>query len=387
MKCFPIALLLVLVLFMAAVPVFAADMPLYPETPPGETPEAALARIVSSKLVVNAHEHAENMDDVPRMLAFKDTFGIKNTVLLGSSHFTITLNPSVGFTRYDLYNENMLAIHLAHPDRFEAWPTINPVDPQMVTKLEDLVKRGATGLKLYTGHGYINSAEQNYLFHPVAMDDARMFPLYEYLERANLPAIWHVNPGPTKPGFAQEFIEVLNLFPDMRIICPHFLLSSIKDSRMREFLDTFPNVYSDVSFGHDDFLIAGLRRISKDTPKFLKIFQDYPSRFMFGTDLVITNHPAKTPEWAGERVQAYYDMLTKKTYTAPFIIDRATGQPEVLNGLEITSPLLDNILYYNYERFMKLDPEGTKITRDLKWSNFGVERVERAPGQAFPPPK
>lgn len=376
-----------IVLVMVVTPAFAVDLPLYPETPPGESPDEALKRIIDNRLIVNAHEHAENIEDVPRMLAFMDEYGIKETVLLGSSHFTITLNPRVGFTLYDQYNENMLEIHLAHPERFEAWPTISPLDPQMVTKLADLVERGASGLKLYTGHGYINKIEDNYLFHPIAMDDARMFPLYEYIESKNLPVIWHVNPGPTKPGFAQEFVEVLKLFPDMRIICPHFMLSSIKDSRLREFLDTFPNLYSDISFGHDDFLTAGLRRISRDPEKFREIFREYPDRFMFGTDLVITNHAGKTAEWAGARVKAYLDMLTKKTYTVPFMIDRSTGEPEVLNGLELTSPLLDNILYHNFNRFMAMDPEDTKIQRQLRWANFGIERVDRVPGQAFPPPE
>lgn len=394
MKCFPMFTTeswRVLAVLMAAAslipaPAVAADLPLFPDTPSGETPMEALARIQSQKLIVNAHEHAENMEDVPRLLEASDQHGIGITVLLGSSHFTITLNPRVGFTRYDEYNENMLEIALAHPDRFQAWPTINPLDPLMVDKLAGLVKRGAKGLKLYTGHGYINPADSSYLFHPIAMDDARMFPLYEYMVRENVPTIWHVNPGPTKPGYAQEFIEVLKLFPDMRVICPHFMLSSIRDSRLREFLDTFPNLYTDVSFGHDDFLIAGLRRISKDPAKFRKLMEDYSDRFMWGTDLVVTNHPSKTAAWCGERIQAYLDMMTRPTYTTPFILDKQTGQPEVLRGLEITSPLLDNILYHNFHRFMASKPEGTRITREIVRANFGITFVDRVPGQAFPPP-
>ncbi|MFP4500097.1 MAG: amidohydrolase family protein [Candidatus Hydrogenedentota bacterium] len=369
-------------LLLAALAVPAEELPLYPDVPGNETPLEALERIQEAQLIVNAHEHAENIDDVERLQPANEAHGIGMTVLLGSSHFTITLNPRVGFTRYDEYNDNMLEIAQEYPDHFQAWPTISPTDPMMVTKLDAYMQQGASGLKLYTGHGYVSPVDNTYLFHPIAMDDARMFPLYEYLEKNNVPTIWHVNPY--KIGFAQEFIEVLRLFPDMRVICPHFMLSSIKDSRLREYLDTFPNLYSDVSFGHDDFLIAGLKRISGSPDKFRDIFNTYPDRFMFGTDLVVTNHPVKTTEWLGERMQAYLDMLTKETYTVSFI-KGDDGEPAVLNGLEITSPLLDNILYHNFNRFMASDPEGTEITREINWSRIDRPKMDRDPGQAYPP--
>ena len=54
-----------------------------------------------------------------------DAVGIQKTILLGSSRFTITLNPSHGFTDYDANNNESLAIATAFPERFEAWPTID----------------------------------------------------------------------------------------------------------------------------------------------------------------------------------------------------------------------------------------------------------------------
>lgn len=353
----------------------------FPALPPNETPQQALSRIQAQRLIFNVHEHAENMEDVPRLLGMMDANGIAKTVLLGSSHFTITLNPGVGFTRYDEYNENMLQIALAHPDRFEAWPTINPLDPDMVRKLDGLISRGAVGLKLYSGHGYVIPQSRKYIFHPIAMDDPSMYPLYEYCSAHNVPVCWHVNPGPTTPGFAQEFVEILRRYPDMKVICPHFMLSSIKDSRLRELLDTFPNLYTDVSFGHDDFLTAGLKRISKSPDKFRQLLRDYPNRFFFGTDLVVTNHPSKTTEWCNVRVQAYLDMLTQETYTTPLIPNTT------LNGLALTSPALDDILYRNFARFMALKPSGTQITREIDWERMGITVMKREAGKTFPPPE
>ena len=61
--------------------------------------------------------------------------------------------------------------------------------------------------------------------------------------------------NPVKSGFCEEFVAVLMQFPDMVVNCPHFILSSIKDSRLREFLDTFPNLYKVLLRGYEAALI------------------------------------------------------------------------------------------------------------------------------------
>ena len=349
------------------------------EIPKAETPAEALKRIIASGRVVNVHEHIQDIRQAPTVLEAADKFGMGRTILMGSSWFTITLNERVGFTRYDWNNEELMKIAQEWPDRFLAYPTIAPDDPLKLEKIKDLVARGAKGVKLYLGHGF-TKRDNEYMFHVMAMDDPEMFPFYEFCEQNYVPLCFHVQPF--APGFAQEFIEVATRFPDLKINVPHFILSSIRQSRLREYLDTFPNVYSDISFGHDDFLIPGLKRISQNRNRFRQLFNDYPDRFMFGTDLVVTEHHSKTAEWFGHRAEAYYNMLTAKEYTVPFI------PGETLRGLELTGPLLDNILYANYERFENMRPKGTKITRKINWDAMGVPKLEREPGQTFPaPPK
>ncbi len=356
-----------------------AAAPAVPLAPPyDETPEQALARIIALKRTVNTHEHIQGPTVVKDLLTMMDKNGMKTACLMGSSRFTLTLNESVGFTDYDENNEALLKIALEMPDRFEAWPTLDPLDPEKTEKIRSLHERGATGVKLYIGHGFVRRDNGNYMFHTMAIDDPSMFPFYEYCEKNFVPLCLHVNPY--LKGFAQELFHVLESFPDMKVNCPHFVLSSIKESRLMEILDTFPNVYSDISFGHDDFLTDGLKRMSKDPAKFKALFNRYPNRFFFGTDLVLTDYENKTPEWMQTRVDAYYNVLTKATYTTPLI------PGETLTGLEFRGPLLDNILYKNYEDFRDLKPKGTKITRKIDWKNMGVSPiVDRAPGQAFPP--
>ncbi len=319
---------------------------------------------------INIHEHIQSEAEVPKLLAVMDALGIERTVLVGSSWFTITLNEDVGFTRYDENNEALLRIVERYPGRFEAWPTVNPEDPDMLAKFQSLVDRGATGLKLYLGHGFKSKKTGKYFFHTRPLDDPKMLPLYAYCEKHFVPVCFHVNPGPKTPGFAEEFIAVLTQFPDLKVICPHFMLSSIKDSRLREFLDTFPNLYSDISFGHDDYLKAGLKRISRDPAKYRGLFMTYPDRFMFGTDCVITANERKDETWIRARYRSYLDMLRKETYQTP-LLPRQT-----LHGLNLAPDLLDRILHANYETFLARKPTSTQITRTIDWSHMGVAQTK-----------
>lgn len=321
--------------------------------------------------IINAHEHIQSVDEAPRLLAVMDALGVRKTVLVGSSWFTITLNPAVGFTRYDWNNAQILHLAREYPERFEAWPTLDPEDPDSLIKVQEAVSAGATGLKLYLGHGYVVRDTGAYLFHTMPLDDPRMAPIYAFCAEHALPICYHVNPGPTTPGFAEEFVAVLRAYPDLKVICPHFMLSSIKESRLRELLDTFPNLYSDISFGHDDFLIAGLKRISRGHARFRALIEAYPDRFVFGTDLVVTNAAFKDEAWMTVRYQAYLDMLSQDRYQTPLL------PGEALRGLALPQPLLEGILHRNYETFMAKRPQGTVVTREIDWSRMGVPRTRR----------
>ncbi|GMV95028.1 MAG: hypothetical protein AMXMBFR82_48060 [Candidatus Hydrogenedentota bacterium] len=328
---------------------------------------SAVISCIASAQTINTHEHIQSEAEAPKLLAVMDDLGIERTVLVGSSWFTITLNEDVGFTRYDENNEALLRIVERWPGRFEAWPTVTPEDPDMLSKFQSLVERGATGLKLYLGHGYRTKRTGAYFFHTRPLDDPAMLPLYAFCEERFIPVCFHVNPGPKTPGFAKEFIAVLKQFPDLKVICPHFMLSSIKDSRLREFLDTFPNLYTDISFGHDDYLKAGLQRVSRDPDKFRALFADYPDRFLFGTDCVITAYAEKDEAWIRARYQSYLDLLGKATYHSPVL----PGQ--TLNGLNLPPDLLNRILRENYLAFQAKKPTGADIARPIDWDRMGLK--------------
>jgi predicted TIM-barrel fold metal-dependent hydrolase len=342
--------------------------------------EEYMKRIVAEHKIIDVHEHIRSIEDAPKMMSAMDAVGIGKTCLMGSSLFTLTLNPSVGFTHYDENNDELLKIKEQYPGRFEAWPTMDPKDPQKLEKFQALVQRGAQGLKLYVGHGYTIKKTNKFMFHTVAIDDPQMLPVYRYCQENFIPIVVHVQlDRKLGPGFLEELVAVLMEFPSLKVVCPHFMLSSKSPKRLREMLDTFPNLYSDISFGHDDFLLSAIDRISQKPDPLREVFEDYPNRFMFSTDLVVTNEPVKTEEWIQQRFQVYVDFMTKSTYTTPL----RPGQ--TLQGLNLPPQILDRVFYKNYEDFMALKPKTKEANKSLDWGKIGGAPLNRKPGQMFPP--
>ena len=352
-------------------------------------PALSFAQIQAQKRIIDVHEHIGSADLAHLYIEIMDELGIGKMCLMGSSTFTLTMQESYGFTGYDENNEELIHTIEQYPGRFEAWPTINPEDPDKLEKLKSLVARGATGVKLYIGHGYITNQDtkvhkrNEYMFHTTAIDAPTMFPIYKYCEANYIPLCMHVNPYKGKQGFAEEFIAVLTACPDMKVVCPHLMLSSIQHSRLEEFLRCFPNLYTDISYG-DSFMETRIRYMAKQPNKFRRIFKKYPDRIMIAADLVLTKHAGKTREWIRTQLSAYLDLLTTASFSTDAIKDKTTRQPERLKGLDLPDYLLERILFKNYEDFVAKRPRGTVVLKP-RLERMKVPPTGRQAGQAFSP--
>jgi predicted TIM-barrel fold metal-dependent hydrolase len=325
--------------------------------------------------LINAHEHLQSRGELPLLLRAMDEIGIERVVILGSSAFTITSDYRFGFTRYDENNLEIISAATAHADRIEAWPTLDPLDLNKLDKLRTYHELGASGLKLYLGHGFVAPSARDYLFSRIAMDDPRMDAIYEYCAMHRLPVCLHVNPGPKAPGFADEFVALLERHPRLLVNAPHWILSTGIPKRIMELLDVFPNLVTDVSFGVDEFLIAGLRRISQNPLRMRHVIEKHPDRFLFGTDFVVTCARHKTPEWMRTRVEAYLAMLTASQYETSLL------PSEVLNGLALPVSILQRIACKNYAEFRSPARQLVAPRRPVDWSRMGVPRLRRSPGE------
>ena len=285
--------------------------------------------------IINAHEHVQNIEVVPKYLKAMEENGIVKTVLLGSSEATL-YSGHTGFDAWEKNNEEILEIAKAYPGRFIVFPTIDVRDPAKLEKLKDYLARGGKGLKLYSGHT---------IFHDRPLDDPSMLPVYATCEKNKVPILFHVNAG----YYEQEFERVLLKFPQLKVICPHFCLSTIKTVRFEYLMDTYPQLYTDISFGFIGYLQDALLRFSRNPEKYRQLIIKYQDRILFGTDMVVTDANYKTTEWLASVTRGYRDVLEKETY-AFFGVEFKT-----LKGLRLDKKVLEKIYSKNFERFFGKD--------------------------------
>jgi hypothetical protein len=84
--------------------------------------------------IIDCHEHIQSIKQADKTIAAMDRIGIEKAILVGSPWFTMTMNEKSGFTRYDWNNSQLLKIVEKYRGRFEAWPTINPLDSDKLEK-------------------------------------------------------------------------------------------------------------------------------------------------------------------------------------------------------------------------------------------------------------
>ena len=306
--------------------------------------------------IINGHEHIQDATQGEKWINAMDIAGISTTVMLGSPDATFWLHPEGPFNKYDENNEELLKLVYKYPDRFIAFPTVYTYDDYKLEKLQDYLARGAIGLKLFTGHYAV------FYEHTGPLDISTMDPIYEYCETNHVPIIWHVHLG--IDFLRDQFEVVLKMYPDLIINVPHFMLSSINlwqtngQGRLRYYLETYPNLYTDISFGY--WARDGLWRMSNHTQEFREFMIEFQDRFTFGTDMVCTVHPRKDTEWIANMTLAYRYIVEKENFnisaTQDIEGDFNGDAPGTHNGLNLPKDVLDKIYYDNMIKFLNCRP-------------------------------
>ena len=258
--------------------------------------------------IINAHEHVQSEENLPILLKAMEDCRVKKMVILGTSDFTFYLDPDYGFTGYEKNNETIVNMSQEYPDKFSALVTMDPRDTEKLQKLKEYIADGATGVKLYNGHGSFYD-----MFFNMPLDDPGMMEVYAYCEQQEIPILYHINSG----RFLTEFEHILQEFPDLVIIAPHFLLTSSNLTKLNRLMKEYPNLYTDISFGHPDFLVAGFMRISNNYLAFREFMTTFQDRITYGTDLVVTTYKAKTRSYIDDVHLAYMDLLEKDKFILP----------------------------------------------------------------------
>ena len=296
--------------------------------------------------IINAHEHVQSEENIPMLRKAMEDCQVEKMVMLGTSDFTFFLDPEYGFTGYDENNKTILGISNKYPDVFAALVTMDPRDEEKLGKLKKYIDAGAAGVKLYNGHGSFYD-----MFFNMPLDDPGMMEVYEYCEQEGIPILHHINTG----RFLTEMEHVLQEFPDLVQVVPHFMLSSGNLSRLTRLMNEYPQLYTDISFGHPDFLVAGFGRIANNHLAFREFMKNYQDRITYGTDLVVTTYKAKTRAYIDDVHLAYMDLLEKEEFTLPKSIysmmtadaRKNIDQDRVFRGLNLDDETLRMIYHDN----------------------------------------
>lgn len=338
---------------------------------------AGLFQASGSSSYIDSHEHIENLAKAELLLKANQEVNIEKTILLATPTETLTLNGSRSFTGYRENMDELLKIANKYPDNFIPFCTINPLDSDALEYIQKCIESGGKGLKLYNGHSYY------YDIFGIPLDSPRMNPIYAYAERNKIPVLYHVNI--TK--FGDELESILTKYPDLVVSVPHFMVSSIGLDKVSALLDKYPNLYTDISFGSPEFMAAGFRRISKDTKKYANFINAYQNRVLFGADMVLTNTGHKDQKFMKEILICYREILEERKFTCDpvksyyeeilkdhqyrydqckpkegdycqsLVAKVNTYQKRFddvvdLNGLALSSPVLEKIYWTNPNRFL-----------------------------------
>lgn len=261
-------------------------------------------KVSSENPVIDTHEHIQNISKAEDLSQAMENRKIDQTVLIPSPIETLTMNGRSTFTGFRENNEEMLKIAAAYPGKFIPFCTASSKEDDALEVLKSCHERGGKGLKLYNGHSFF------YPFFETPLDSPRLKPLYAYAEKVRLPVLYHVNIS----EYGEELEKVLTQYPNLIVSVPHFMVSSLDLSRVKEYLDHFPNLYTDISFGHTPYFSAGFRRISQNSELFKEFFNQYPDRILFGADMVLTDMKQKDRKYMEEILQCYRDILEKETF-------------------------------------------------------------------------
>ena len=126
--------------------------------------------------------------------------------------------------------------------------------------------------------------------------------------------------------------------------------------------DSYENVYADISCGEGELAYESLEYISRYWQLYRELIQVYKTRFLFATDMVITEKPRKDGNYVTKVVGGYRRFLEDETYTS-ILIDSCledmtiekTEKNSVFNGLQLDEDTLQHIYEINPRRFLGVD--------------------------------
>jgi predicted TIM-barrel fold metal-dependent hydrolase len=283
------------------------------------------------KGIIDSHEHFNVGGNIEQFLRTAAGLGIDKTVFL----------PTGTDCDHEDDEENMkplLQLQKKYPNQIIAFCSANDEDPKAPDILENCLNAGGKGLKLINGHPDCYDAPLN---------SSIMKRLFAVAARHDVPVLIHISIYRLPKKAGDEFKELLNQFPSVRVQVAHFC-SAIYDGVhldiCSDLLDRYPNVYADLSIG------KGIERyfhyLQEDITPIKEFILKYQDRLTYGSDIILSDdEESSSSQWIRGRMLCDLSSLQENQVCCPVLsstIDNAVPgfslPPDVLQKIFVDNP-------------------------------------------------
>lgn len=336
----------------------------FEEYDPASTLKVKEHKVVKAKFpFIDVHNHQWDMphQDLGALLTKMDSLNMKVMVNLSGRSYKESSGRNGFFdvNGFDYLKSSIGNINKTNPNRLVVFTNISFVGfgekdwlQKTLLQLEQDVKAGARGLKLYKEFGMEFKDEQNQI---IAIDDSRLDAVWEKCGELNIPVLIHsadpksfwlpvdkknerwleltTHPDRKRtasdPAWDEVIKEQHHLFlkhPHTKFIAAHFGWMANDLESLGNFLDSAGNVY--VEFGA---VISDLGRQPKAAKAFFTKYQD---RILFGKD-----------SWVPEEYATYFRVLETEDEYFPY--HKKYHAYWKMYGLGLPDDILKKVYYKN----------------------------------------
>ena len=307
----------------------------------------------------------------------------------------------------------LLALKHRYPGRFYVCGSLDPCEyyrggddmgERLAASAARLLSCGCDGIKLLEGKPQLRRAL------PIPDFDAPCWEAFwQYAEDEGVPILWHVNDpedfwdSSRVPAWAKtqgwyydesyinneeqyrQVLAVLERHKNLKLTLAHFFFMSAQLPRLREILERYPKVMTDITPG-----IEMYENFSQTPDETRRFFEDFNTRIIYGTDIGgrFVYNPEGKPFNEKEnlrRPEIVRDFLMLQgeeliSSDGNFLVNRPDF---MLRCLGLKGESLDNILSRNFIRFIggapvAVSPE--KVLEECAFIRRELESAKKLPG-------
>lgn len=325
--------------------------------------------------LLDMHVHAWDLAQITQVVHMADSCGYEAYTLLGLSAY-----------RPSLIGNNSVCLlgKLTDPNRAYAFaslihPLRHPEDA--LRQSREFMSAGYDGIKMLEGKPCCRKRTGMALYGDFYL------PFLRYLEKEQIPILYHINDPDTfwdpdrcpswarrsgwfwgngeylsKAEVEKEALEVLNRFPDLRVILAHFFFQSEDIDRAAMIMERYPGVSFDITPGWEMY-----GNFSRHPDEWRDFFRIYRRRILYGTDTY-------APEWNGIVSGVRRFLETSDEFLDAELGLSLSDGDMAIRGIHLDTATLDDIYADNFRRFLPHAPKPVDLERAIE----GILRLKQA---------